>query len=276
MLRTLRVREPLSYYISFYVWGIQKMRSEKAVLGDNFVRWVNETPNLQSSVLLHPSATQEAIRWPYTPVGRSRLFVQENDGVLERLREMLRLIDVVAPLERFDAMLLVVAELLGLRHVQHARIDPMCQTGRPARARLDIAQSCDSFADTAERCKLQVKACAPHLRAACEEAVRRAAPLDRWLYRTAVAAFETRMQTTPGLDARVRIFTNATVGVWRGGPPARPQCIFERTLPGGHWAMPNFEHDPCTPAPQGVGEAAYQDRAFIKSGRIVPFVRNAA
>ena len=283
VLRTTRVREPLSYYISFYLWAVRpKGRpGQMARLGDEgFLRWANATPNLQSNVLIHPSATQTAVNMPEKRLA-SMAYEHLRPGASVRdiqklVAPILAEIDLVAPLERFDEALLLIAEYLGLRHVQYVRNDPACPfvKGRPARVSLDDGDACSTFATATKRCEGLVKRCAPELREACEDVVRRVAPADRWLHRSVRRKFEARLTKLGApFEQRVRAFRAASLGVWRGGPPAKPRCRFQRRPPGGSglkWELPNFMTHPCTPAPQAVGEAAWHDRGFVRQAAIVP------
>ena len=78
----------------------------------------------------------------------------------------------------------------------------------------------------------------------------------------------------PAFAARVEAFKRAAHGVWTGGAPSRASCRFERLAPGArsNWSFPDFEHHPCTPVMQAVGEAAWNDRGFVGQARIVPMM----
>ena len=60
VLRTLRVRDPVSHYLSFFTWGVTQRSTLNAQDARLFLSWANATPNLQSSILLSPRAGRVA------------------------------------------------------------------------------------------------------------------------------------------------------------------------------------------------------------------------
>lgn len=286
LFTTLRVREPLSHYVSFYLWSRAATRASRhrpSGLGDEgFLRWANSTPNLQANILLHPGYADFAeVRLESRPASApSYLHAHVQDGDSDASREQMRQLvehfDLAAPLERFDEALLMTADALGLRYLQHARIDPECLKlgARPQRVQLDEAAACTAFSAEVRRCFKRSKGCAPELRAACEEVVRRVAPLDIWLYDHVRTLFARRLEALgAAFTARVSAFRASSVGVFSGGPPAKPQCQFRRRA---NATLPDFEgRGAAAPVcralqqPQRVGEAAWRDRGFVKAAELV-------
>ena len=173
LFTTLRVREPLSHYVSFYLWSRAATRASRhrpSGLGDEgFLRWANSTPNLQANILLHPAYADFAeVRLESRPASApSYLHAHVQDGdsdaSRERMRQLVEHFDLSAPLERFDEALLMTADALGLRYLQHARIDPECLKlgGRAQRVQLDEAAACTAFSAAVRRCFKRSKGCAP-------------------------------------------------------------------------------------------------------------------
>jgi len=187
-----------------------------------------------------------------------------------RLIDMLKHFEIAAPLERFDEALLMTADKLGLRHVQYARVDPECDRSRPQRVLLDDPADCTAFSERVRRCSSRRKGCAPQHQAACEEVVRRIAPLDFWLYERVRARFQRRLDALgPSFAARVKAFQGVKVGVWTGGAPVKPSCRFKRRA---NATIPSFERDPCRALqqPQAIGEAVWLDRSFTRAAQIIP------
>jgi hypothetical protein len=280
--RTTRVREPLSYYRSFWAWGpSSRYRHESWRLGDaGFMHWANATPNLQANVLLDPQAGIYAIDLPHARRAGAQPGYMSAEGPSgeERLRELLSNLDLVAPLERFDEALLMTADVLGLRHIQYAPIDPACGIDKPHRLPLDIERECAWFSEQTQRCyahedaRRARKGCAPTNQAACADVVRRVAPLDDFLYRQGSRDFSQRMWALgPDFQQRVAAFKSAAVGIFRGGAPRKARCRFQRlsATQAKEWRWPDFPRDPCTSVSQGLGEAIWQDRGFIRSASLV-------
>lgn len=129
LLRTMRVREPMSHYTSFYLWykankGDARRDARASHLGDEgFIKWANATPNLQTNLLLHSMTTLYAQTNLEARPARVPGYMQtEYEPGKARLIDMLKHFEIAAPLERFDEALLMTADKLGLRHVQYARV----------------------------------------------------------------------------------------------------------------------------------------------------------
>jgi len=285
LMRTLRVRDPLSYYLSFYLWqpGAKPRRDPQRLGAEGFLRWANATPNLQASTLLRVASTDYAANMPEVrclskqgkvktaeDCSRSNPLISSDmiDLPWKRVGDVLRHIDLAVPLERFDESLLLIADALGLKHIQYARIDPECDRGRPQRVALDDEAQCSDFSRRVTHCGGRRKACAPEHVTACEEVIRRVAPLDRRLYDSVRSKFEGQLTLLGKPFAeRVRAFKKNTVGVFAGGAPTRPQCRFRRIA---NASIPIFETDPCMRAPQAIGAAVWRERSFAHQAVIEP------
>lgn len=90
VLLLLRVREPLSWYISFFDWAVlPRLQGREADYGVNFTDWLPS--DLQSRVLLS-SSSQGVVRMATRRSGANVSW--------RSLQQILRLADVAAPLER--------------------------------------------------------------------------------------------------------------------------------------------------------------------------------
>jgi len=277
VLRSLRVRNPLSHYLSFFTWGVSKRANLDANDSREFIKWANATPNLQASILLSPRAGSVAPqRNRLHSAGRLRHFVPGlSDAGRSRLVALLQHVDLLAPLEEFDAALLLTAAALGLRHVQHHTVSTDCIGTLSERVDLD---------DSKERHKLETnlalcserqlrKRCPPQMQAECEAVVRRVAPLDYWLHEYARQRFRLNVTSAgAALTTRLRSYARATRGVWRGGRPGRARCKFVRltAAQAQGWRALDFEHHLCTPGPQAVMEKLTADTKYDRHALIVP------
>ena len=184
----VRVREPYSWYRSFYDWAARpRQRTGDARWGENFTDWV--PPNMQSRYLLH-GADGRASEWA------DELAAKAAPGTSRRLSAakwatltgwLARCVDVLAPLERFDdalALLLVRSGLL-LSTLAYTRAVPRPVNGpwdrqqhRTARV-LSAREFCEADANT---------------RRGCAEAVRVNAPDDFRLHELATRRFAAQWQ----------------------------------------------------------------------------------
>jgi len=297
VLRTARIRAPLSHYISFFTWGVLQRHKTLDVAGSRlFVQWANATPNLQASLLLNPPSARAAVpdcketyrgqRCPsrdYESMHKpERLanFATGSDRERRRLADLLRNIDLLSPLDQFEGALLLTAEALGLHHVQHHAVNT-CVGVMSERVNLDDVDRCQQLERGVSRCTgrdtVSTKRCAPQLQAECEAAVRAAAPLDQWLYEQAHARFrESVANAGDAFAARLRAFSQASRGVWRGGPPRRARCKFVRIGKAADvaagWRELDFARHPCTPGPQAVMKGVTVETKYDRHALIVPNV----
>ena len=194
---TTRVREPLSYYISFYRWRVAGMQrhgnvirlsSIKSVvqpIGTTFLDWA--PPNLQSIGLLHGDvelfAGLKAGGWPGVrdlAAGRKPhpYWVRHQRFAREDYRHLLatlRHYDVVAPLDAFDEQLLLIADATGLPPLsseEHRAVQPDPQGMQGLR--LKDSDVCPDL----QKCRKHIEAIAPW---------------DVKLYRQVSAAFAERV-----------------------------------------------------------------------------------
>ena len=235
---TVRVREPLSYYISFYRWrvaGLQRggniirLSPKKSVyqpLGTDFLGW--SPPNLQSIGLLHGDVelfaglkaggwpgVRNATRRPHPYWSAHQSFeAQHYTDLLTTLGHY----DVVAPLEAFDEHLLLIAERTGikpLQAVEHAKVVPEAQGMRGVR--LKDLQVCPNMSVASPNVLVppptSLGLCPPLLTAlgatcqvcpnmsACRAHVERIAPWDVKLYNHVRATFAARVEGAGGAFA---------------------------------------------------------------------------
>lgn len=257
-----RVRNPLSYYLSFYRWRVAGMqragnvirlspsRSVVNPLGSTFLEWA--PPNLQSTGLLHGDVelfaglkgggfpgvrnrTEGRRPHPYY-TAHARYGRADHLALLERLSHF----DVVAPLEAFDEALLLVADATSLPPLQpeeHRAVAPDPH-GMPRGARLRDADLCPDMA-------------------ACRAHVAAIAPWDLKLYRHVRRAFAARLRRLePGFARRVDEFRAARAAGGGlcddGGAPRKPGprcCCADRVpcfnLSQPAWREPWREPPPC-------------------------------
>lgn len=201
-----RVREPLSYYLSYYRWTIVGRQESAARCwaamgrgegpgpsencpahlqatrwardpaarfrwGTDFVSWVERTPNLQAHLLWDASASS-CVESPAFAGNPSRLRLcrgwaeRMGEAELKALVAMLDQFDVVGSVEAFDEALLDLQDRAGLPHVAYAMDTPHHRFWPP-----------DSGPVPGPR---DGRMCSNWT--ACAEAVRRAAPMDYRLY----------------------------------------------------------------------------------------------
>ena len=226
-----RARAALALQVVLPVAGVARGARPEAARAARraFVRWVNATPNLQASTFRHPGAVQQAVK-----AGRSAgRKIRPKPGSASDSREWrprlgaaLAHFDLVSPTEEFDAAFLLAAETLGLQHVSFHRVEPTCQKGYLERYDLEDSSQCAQLEQNVAHCEWWRRpACAPEWQAECDAAVRRVAPLDAWLHRTATRRFRATMEAVDGgFAARLAAFQAKRFGVWKGGPPTRPSA----------------------------------------------------
>jgi hypothetical protein len=63
LLLNVRLRKPLTYYISFFTWGVaaRQARMKDAAARFNFTEWLAATPNLQAEILLSSAFSNTAL-----------------------------------------------------------------------------------------------------------------------------------------------------------------------------------------------------------------------
>ena len=139
MLVMLRVREPLSWYRSYYDWAVlsRQKTGDSVQWGTNFTDWLPS--NMQSRFLLHGTRNQPSQWAPEMARRRSGGLPQK---LLEKrwaeIEKIVRSADVVSPLERLDDALALVVKRSGfLRTAEYVSTRPSDMRGRgSARRRL--------------------------------------------------------------------------------------------------------------------------------------------
>jgi len=181
----LRVREPLSWYRSYYDWAVlgrQRGGEARQQWGANFTDWL--PPNLQSALLFLPGySAQHAVRTSAPRPSRWR-----------RISAALAQVDVLAPLERLDEAAAVVMHKAGfLQPTGYERFAPGPTSGAWSRRKAQLpVQASGDFC-----------AAGPRLRA-CEAAVLAAAPDDHRLYQLAVERFAAQVASLRGVPTFAR------------------------------------------------------------------------
>ena len=172
VLVMLRVREPLSWYRSFYDWAILgRQRGGDDRFGSNFTDWLPS--NLQSSVLLSATSSRMAVQLAHKPSAE-----RQSSGSWSRLMGIVRSADIVAPLERLDESLIMLRRRSGfLQTALHRNV-------RPPPMRGPWSKGPQRFIESA------AKLCAGGAaESRCRDAVRHAAPIDFRLHAKAVRLF---------------------------------------------------------------------------------------
>ena len=112
-----RVREPLSFYISYFKWAAAwRQKKEPATFGRNFTEWA--PPNLQSALMLNSMDHM----WAEKGIGHKRrreAFDGFDAHAWQRLHDLLLHFDIVGTTERFDETLLLTAGMTGLQHLRY-------------------------------------------------------------------------------------------------------------------------------------------------------------
>ena len=198
-----RLREPLSFYTSFYRWTVNwRQQRNGTAFGKDMLEWAPK--NLQSTLLLNPlDATWAEFTGVHTPEGRMRrrIFSQFDEGSLaspagqtafrrrQELRRVIASFDLVGLVERFDETLLLLSDLLGLQRLLYTRSVP--SSTNPHYKQPSIAQTCPD-------------------RAKCEAKIGEVAPIDHQLYREASTAFDAKVKALGApFSARLRAFRRA-------------------------------------------------------------------
>ena len=160
----VRVREPYSWYRSFYEWAVRpRQRTGDAQWGLNFTDWVPY--NMQTRYLLHGTRGQPS-EWA------AYLASKVQPGTAHRLpssrwRELVQLlqsqVDILAPLERFEhAMALLLFRTGFLSSLAYTRITPNPVRGMWERQPQhnpnvpSVAEACDISRDAEMHCRTTV------------------------------------------------------------------------------------------------------------------------
>ena len=161
----VRVREPFSWYCSFYDWAVRpRQRTGDARWGRNFTDWLS--PNMQARYLLHgtrgvSSEWADDIAAKPAPNAARTLSPAAWSALVQNLRTR---VDVVAPLERIDDALDVALHLAGfLATRQYTRIAPLPVHGPWERQpqRNKHVRAARAFCGAVGGCRAAVRAVAP-------------------------------------------------------------------------------------------------------------------
>ena len=210
VLLLLRLRNPLSHYISYYLWTVAERQARApARFGKTFADWARAVPNLQTELLLSskaaftasfaPMAHPDLVAWRRRWQGANRSAARR-----ELALRVAHAFDVMGTTENFSASTLLVARALNwtardaLPPAAHAYAAPQpAQTclshalGRsssaPAWSRLWWCRN-KELNPNAERRRVHARVC-PNM-SACHEMVREIAPVDLELYELARSRLE--------------------------------------------------------------------------------------
>ena len=179
-----RLREPYSFYISFYRWAVAwKQRKEPAKFGRNFTDWA--PPNLQGALLLrsmnHMAAELVGVRDP-----KRKIFDDFDATSMRQAQDLLLHFDLVGTVERFDETLLLVADMTGLQHIAYSINNPTANSNWKR-----VVSTSDACADET----------------VCRTHVERIAPYDVDLYRGAAERLDKLVSTRgPDFQRRLELF----------------------------------------------------------------------
>lgn len=233
VLLVTRVREPLGFYLSFYKWKVVGLQKGSARLfGDSMLAWAPH--NLQAWSMLNGEIDSIAGALGAGARARSKAF---DTGAMRALQGKLALFDIVAPLEEFDAHLLMIADALGLPHIAYTSISPP-QMGLSKRERLTDARVCPNMTR-------------------CRERIEQIAPWDAELYSSARAAFGAKLAAQPADFHRRLALFKASRNVVR----AHEECCSAQgkchDKAGGVWIA---EPPPCVPGWRALQHLVIDDR----------------
>ena len=177
----VRVREPFSWYVSFYNWAVRpRQRTGLAKWGLNFTDWLPY--NLQSRYMLHGSAGTSS-EWADEMAAKARPNAERRLST-ERWAQLVsnvRAADVAAPLERLDDALAMTYHLAGfLSTVAYNRISPASTRGPWDMMPHRNGQVQDAHAFCGS----------PEAQLACRAAVHAAARDDHRLYKQVTRLFD--------------------------------------------------------------------------------------
>ena len=182
-----RLREPLSFYVSFYRWTVNwRQQRNASQFGRTMLEWA--PINLQSSMLLNPlDATWAEFVGVHSAEARTRRKIYSQfdgpggpypgvSGAKRRadLRRVLASFDLVGLVERFDETMLLLTDLTGIQRLLYTRMVP--GTTNPNYEQPSREQVCPD---------MQL----------CRQRVREVAPIDHEIYAAAAANFEQRVQS---------------------------------------------------------------------------------
>ena len=205
MLVMLRVREPLSWYRSYYDWAVlsRQKTGDSVQWGTNFTDWLPS--NMQSRFLLHGTRNQPSQWAPEMARRRSGGLPQK---LLEKrwaeIEKIVRSADVVSPLERLDDALALVVKRSGfLRTAEYVSTRPSDMRG--PWERLPKVAKVVRAKDFCGRAGMD-----------CAAAVKAAAPCDYKLYALAQELFARQWRTEFGSKP----YSNPGEGSTTGTPGA--------------------------------------------------------
>ena len=237
---TVRMRNPLSHYISFFLWTrVERQARAPERHGRDFAEWVRATPNLQAELLLsskaaftasfaaldHAEVTAWKARWADANASAARAAAAHA---------ALGAYDVVGTTERFDESTLHVARRIGWSvndavvrwRATHA-VQPAetCIKHPPGRPGAPWWCRDPRLPPKKEKARVHARVCPD--RKACEEMVRQVAPVDYELYARATKALDAAAADGGApFAAELRQMKQL-----RAAPPQPPRCHWTHLQP---------------------------------------------
>ena len=203
MVLLLRLREPLSHYISYYLWTVVERQDRRPDrFGASFEDWAQTVPNLQTELLL---SSKSAFAASFAPIGHRDLVAWKGRWATEELGaarralalRVARSFDIIGTTRRFDETALLVARALNWS-VEEVSSPPLHTQAAPQAAetcmmRLQRAKPgampwwcrVPGRDPAAEQRRVHRRVC-PNA-SACAALIRRIAPVDHELYALAEA-----------------------------------------------------------------------------------------
>lgn len=243
VVQTTRVREPLSYYLSYYRWAVggHVVANESGPSFVDFLEWT--PPNLQSNLMLFPTRSDSLEKG----LGYGEL-ASYGEAEHNSLIGMLDEFELVGTTERFDEFAIALKLMGGVD--PHYRLEAPAQRGLPeGKPMLTDASVCPDMAK-------------------CRSHVATLAPYDMLLYARYNASFEAKLfeldhagQLTREL-AKLREWNQ---DLWMGGPEKPKVCVWSVDHSGND--QPAELASPCDVATIEVETAVKMD-TFAKKGTL--------
>ena len=207
----LRIREPFAWYVSWYLWG-------PAYNGRVRLNATTLPANLQSRIILGIVPHGFVPNW-----GRSGLSKCGECGPLtsvehKQLKHALSLVDILAPMDRYDEMVVLLTQVVGDWVATSFVKDNVNRVIRPSRGGigglgpdgpLDLRNASDLCGEDDPRLPR------------CRGLVRSLAADDEWLYQTAVGRFALQLQQAEASPAWAALLPGAKKAVAGGAQQAK-------------------------------------------------------
>lgn len=241
VLLNVRLREPLSHYVSYYLWTVAERQYRNPTrFGTGFEQWARGVPNLQTELLLSSKAAFTA---SFASLGhedlkswQARWSTPERTQARRKLAlNVLAAHDVVGTTERFAESALVLA--LGLNWTAYdAAPPPHAADSAPQPAETCMRRLLPSqkmwwcrakgVDPAAERRRVHAHVCPNRTR--CRELIRQIAPVDYELYDYAQRRLDELIREI-GPEFKSLLAVQKRAATHGGGP--RYKCAWRRMMP---------------------------------------------